>query len=221
MTGVHRFHSVLAHARPSEVSVGSSAYRNYNRLLQGLADRTSHSLKQSCGVFSALSPNNGYLGNLQDARRLLEAHHRGKTISQFTVHTYGSNKRKAWEIACGTDPESVIIAHKTRNFYFNLLNPEDPNYVTIDGHMWNIWSGTKRPLKTRDPLRERIPTIKTEEYQQISDDVKTVAQTTSFYPCQVQAILWTVWRRIHGISSDDQITFWPVDAEIAGEGFQL
>ena len=131
--GQKRFHQVLSLAKPSEVHAGAWAYHNYNFLLQGLANRTNHTLEQACGVFSALSPNNGYLGNLLDARRLLEAHHQGKTINDFKVHTYGSNKGKAWNIACGTPPEEVITAHKTRNFYFNLLRPHDPNYVTIDG----------------------------------------------------------------------------------------
>jgi len=214
----HRFAWVQAQATLAETLDGCEAYRRYNTLLRTMVAETGHSLRTACGVFSALSPNNDYLGNLRDASILLRAQAAGSPITAFRVHTYGSNKRKAWAIAGGVDPADAITAPKTRNFFLNLLDPGNPEPVTIDGHMFNIWNGSKLPLASRDPTR-RVVGMTGKRYQEIADELRKFAAWNGLIPNQAQAILWLTWRRLHGIKTDGQTRFWDLDLERAGLGF--
>lgn len=215
--GIARFKWVLSQAIPHDIQQGTEAFDRYHRLLSMVAQETGHSIAAACGVFSALSPNNGYLGNVRDAARLLRAHQLGRTLDQFTVQTYGNNKRKAWAIAGGADPLAQITADKTRNFYLNLLDPSDPYPVTIDGHIFNIWNGTKKPLKSRDPL-QRIERIAGRLYQEVAHDLRQVANRKKQPANRVQGILWFAWRRMHGVIAP-QAEIWDLDIEKAGLGF--
>ncbi len=88
--------------------------------MAGLANQCGTTTRIASAVFSALSPNNDYHGNLSDAHALLDAKRKSLTIDDFTVHTYGQNKRKAWRIAHGEEPLDLIVANKTRNFFLNI-----------------------------------------------------------------------------------------------------
>lgn len=216
-SGRHRFELIFEYASIEEREQGMLAFSRYNKIVAMLASETGHSLTAACGVFSALSPNNGYLGNVSDASALMRANAAGRPITSFKVHTYNGNKRKAWEIACGAEPTEKIKAKKTLNFYLNILNPAQFRPVTIDGHMFNIWAGTKVPLKSRDP-EKRITRIEGKLYDEIAEDVRTVAVHRRILPNQMQGILWMTWRRLHGVTKP-QDAFWDLDMEKTGLGF--
>lgn len=165
-------------------------------------------------VFSALSPNNDYHGNLRDMRNLLSAASDGRKYHQFTVSTYGNNKMKAWRIVHGADPLELIVASKTRSFYLNINNPLDPQPVTIDGHMVNIWRGKRENLVG---LRGITP----KTYEQVAQAVRDFAREVGLIPNQVQALLWQTWRRIHGIQTSPQTQLWDVEFQKAGLGWHL
>lgn len=179
-----------------------------------------HRLAEHCGttprissaVFAALSPNNDYHGNLRDAFKLLSAKRVGHDLSAFTVSTYGQNKAKAWRIAGGHEPLDLIVANKTRNFFLNVYNPDDPHPVTIDGHLLNAWRGKREGL-----VGLHFPP---KLYQTVAVDVRNLAAKEDMLPCQLQAILWVTWRRIHGILSTQQLEFWDADMLAARLGFQ-
>lgn len=215
--GVARFQWVMDQAIPHDMRLGAGAFERYNQILKMLAASTDHSIEATCGVFSALSPNNAYLGNMRDAASMLRAHRDGRAIDSFKVNTYGANKRKAWAIAAGADPLAEITADKTRNFYLNLLDPNDPHPVTIDGHMFNIWNGSKKPLKSRDPLK-RIERIAGRLYRNVADDLRKVARKRGMIANQVQGVLWITWRRLNNVIVHQEC-LWDLDIEKAGLGF--
>lgn len=193
-----------------EVEAGLNSYAKYNRIVSMLAAKTGHTPRIGAAVFSALSPNNDYHGNLRDAHTLMTAAAQGRNIDDFSVSTYGPNKRKAWRIVHGDDPLELIVAKKTRSFFLNIADPSDPEPVTVDGHMYNIWRGQRENLVG---LRWR-----NKAYDEIADGVRQLASEHRLVPCQLQGILWITWRRIHHIKPSTQLTFWDEDFAAARLG---
>lgn len=193
----------LDRASPFEIEAGLDSYRKYNRIMAALAAKTGHTPRIASAVFAALSPNNDYHGNLRDTHTLLNAARCGANIDDFSVSTYGNNKRKAWRIVHGEDPLELIVAKKTRSFFLNIADPNDPEPVTVDGHMYNVWRCQRENLVG---LRWR-----TKHYDEIAEGVRELAARCRFVPCQLQGILWITWRRIHGIKSTTQLSFWDED----------
>jgi hypothetical protein len=89
-------------------------------------------------------------------------------------------------------------ARKTWNFYMNIYNPHDERFVTIDGHMWNLWRGKRSTLDAA-----RIPGGG--KYEEVAEDFKQVAKAVGVIPCQFQATLWWCYKRVNGIRFDYQI----------------
>jgi hypothetical protein len=193
----------LDRASRFDIEAGLDSFWKYNRIMAALAAKTGFSTRIASAVFAALSPNNDYHGNLRDTHSLLMAAKAGQNLEDFSVSTYGHNKRKAWQIVHGEDPLNLIVAKKTRSFFLNIDNPNDPEPVTIDGHMVNIWRCKRENLVG---LRWR-----NQQYDLIADDVRALARECQFVPCQMQGVLWITWRRIHGIRSTTQLSFWDED----------
>ncbi len=201
---VDNLKKTLEQATEHDTQLGLESFFKYNRIVAMIAAKTGFVTRVAAAVFSALSPNNDYWGNLRDAHTLLAAARDGLDIEAFTVSTYGNNKRKAWQIAHGAEPLDLIVAKKTRSFFLNVYDPTDPHPVTVDGHMVNIW---KRK-------RENLVGLRWDDkknYERIADDVRVLARERGVIPSQMQGILWLTWRRIHGIKTDNQLTFWDED----------
>ena len=204
---------VLGQANVHDWALGKASWFRYNQILRQLGDMHGFRLEAVCGVFSALSPNNDYHGNLRDTATVLAAVKLGLDPDKFKVSTYHSNKRKAYLIAMGEEPLALIVGPKTRNFYLNLIDPRAVSPVTIDGHIYNAWNG-KRMSLTSAATR-----FKNSLYETIADDVQALAQEKDMIPNQIQATLWHCWKRIHNIQYEHQRSLWARDVYICGLGF--
>lgn len=206
---------------PSERAEAMVSYERYRMICETIATRHGYTTEIACGVFAALSPNNEYHGNIRDLETLLVNERQGSSLADFRVATYGNNKRKAWDIAKGTPVGECIRAAKTWNFFNNVLSPSDPDFVTVDGHMYWCWKGVAGTVKgLRGPQRTTTglrgtPSLGPTLYGEIAGDVKGLARALGIIPCQLQAILWITWKRIHRRSYDAQTTFFPRDFEVA------
>jgi len=96
----------------------------------------------------------------------------------------------------------VIKGRKTFNFFMNLLNPCNPNYVTIDGHMVSVWLGRRILLKSKEA------SLTAKKYTLIAEDYKTVARELGILPNQLQAVCWMAWKRKHRILYNPQLSLW-------------
>lgn len=197
------------------------AWRKYQLLTTKIAETHGYAPKIGAAVFAAVSPNNDYYGNLRDTNRLLRAAAQDRGLDSlygldtFKVSTYGNNKRKAWRIAKGADPLVEIVAPKTRSFYLNILNPDDPHPVTIDGHMYNAWRNKRVQLNAADvKFTRRV-------YEQIADDVREMSQRLGLIANVVQGVIWFAWRRRHWIKTTDQVEFWDPEFLASGLGFEM
>lgn len=179
-------------AAPEEVREAVDSYPRYHRLLAKLAARWGTSIEIACGVFSALSPNNDYLGNLRDAATVLQAAAQGIGPDAYSVATYGQNKRKAHDIAMRVKtPADAITAKKTRAFYLNCLHPETGDAVTVDGHMFFCWQGHRGRVTARRKQKpgEGLPVanVSSRLYEEIADGIRLLARIKGVTPCQAQA----------------------------------
>lgn len=199
-------------AAPEEVKDAVDSYPRYHRLLAKLAARWGTSIEIACGVFSALSPNNDYLGNLRDAATVLQAAAQGIGPDAYSVATYGQNKRKAHDIAMRVKtPADAITAKKTRAFYLNCLHPETGDAVTVDGHMFFCWQGHRGRVTARRKQKPGqglpVANVSSRLYEEIADGIRLLARIKGVTPCQAQAVLWQQYRKTHNIQRSRQPEF--------------
>lgn len=202
-------------ANDADWQIARQAWFRYQRIVGGIAARYGFPTHIGAAVFAALSPNNDYLGNIRDVNRLLEAAAAGKGLGDFKVSTYGANKRKAWRIVKGENPLDLIVFPKTRNFYLNIVDPTDPQPVTVDGHIFNAWSGVRRRLNSAEMKGY------TKSYGQVAEDIRQIAVDRGMVSNVAQGGIWYCWKRLHRIKHSDQMEFWGPDFMIAGLGFEL
>lgn len=205
--------AVLDAARLDDWQLGEVSWKRYNNVLKRLARQHGTTVEVAAGVFSALSPNNDYLGNVRDTYTVLQAWRDAKSLDDFKVATYHANKRKAWFIAWGASPLSLLKFPKTRNFYLNLIDPDDPYPVTVDGHIYNAWMGE------RVNLNSAATRFRPGMYNTIASTIRALAEERKKPANVIQATLWHAWKRMHRIRFDNQLHLWSPDLIVAGLGF--
>ena len=206
---------VLDMANDADWQIARQAWFRYHRIVAGIAARHGFSVEIGAAVFSALSPNSDYLGNIRDTNRLLAAAAAGKGLDGFKVSTYGANKVKAWRIVQGEKPLDLIVFPKTRNFFLNVLDPNDPAPVTVDGHIFNAWAGRRIPLNSAAMKGSQ------KRYDEVADAIRQIGAERRIISNVVQGSLWYCWKRLHRIKHSDQMEFWGPDYLAAQLGFEL
>ena len=182
--GKENLERVMDQATRWDIETAEAAWFRYQRIVGQIAWRHGRTMIVGAAVFAALSPNNDYLGNLRDTARLLAAHAQGLTVDDFGVSTYHNNKRKAWRIAQGEQPLDLIVFPKTRSFFLNIVDPANPEPVTVDGHIFNAWTGERIPLvSAAQKLRHGL-------YDTVADDIRQIGAERRMIPNVVQGIIW-------------------------------
>lgn len=185
--------TVLDLATPEEIAAGKSWYDDAHQFAQTLSIDADLPLEKVCGVISALSPATDWERNKMDARNLILGAPEG-----YKFCTYGLNVKKAQAILAHPDNDVqgyFSNAYKTFNFYHNILNPNNPEYVTIDRHALSVALGKTREDKT----------INKGEYKLLATLYNKAAKKTKLLPAQIQAITWVVWRNRKGLKSKFKI----------------
>jgi hypothetical protein len=212
--GKENLERVMDQANRWDIETAEKAWFRYQKIVSQIAFTHGRSMVVGAAVFAALSPNNDYLGNLRDTARLLAAYRQGLTVDDFGVSTYHNNKRKAWRIAQGENPLDLIVFPKTRSFFLNIVDPSNPDPVTVDGHIFNAWTGVRIPLvSAAQKLRHGL-------YDTVAEDIRQIGAERRMIPNVVQGIVWYAWKRLHRIKHSDQLEFWPMDYVVAGLGFE-
>ena len=185
---------------------GMSCYGKYRDKIFSL--NTDTDIRRLCAVFSLLSPNNDYAGNLYSTMVVLRGHENRITVDRLKgLTTYRACAHRAYRVLDGEPILDVFgpQALKTYNFYCNLYDPQDREHVTIDGHMINLWRGEVLPLKTV-AAKHRSPKL----YLAIAQDFKDLSRALDILPCQLQGTLWWSWKRINRIRFESQMEL-PLD----------
>lgn len=189
---------VFNRADSVDLHSGLTSYHRYHILLRRFAEYYGVDFNAMVAVFVATSPNNDYLNNLRSAVGLVHAFANGIPFDSVTVSTYRACARRAWRVLHGEQFLDFTKGEKTRNFYLNIVNPDDPLPVTIDGHMISVWLG--RYLTMKQAVASRV------KYNEIAEGVRVVAAERNLKANQVQGVCWFTWKRIHKpIQHDGQL----------------
>lgn len=191
--------AVYRQATPNEKRDGVVWYAEALASCMNISNDTSVPLHIVVGVCAALSPNNKWDRNVQNARDLIVAFINGDYIDSVKVSTYHAMKRKAWGILEDMPDHDGVIAllngQKIVSFYRNIMGDDT---CTIDGHARNIYYGERVGL-TNDKSN-----VGKREYAEIQSAYvkagkKVRLNGRSLKAFEMQAITWVAWRRIHNI----------------------
>jgi len=186
---------------------GVNAYRIYHRVIKNFALSYAAKFEPTLAAFCALSPQNDYYGNLRSLASVLHAVQHSLPLEGVTVSTYKHCRDRAYAYLTGkADFLSTVKGLKIRAFYANILDPEDPKPVTIDGHMVCAWRGINVPMQSAS--------VKPAEYDEIAQGVRDLAEEINLLPNQVQAIIWLTRKRLQRIKYDPQLNLFGDGIEI-------
>ena len=129
------------------------------------------------GIIAALSPRKQWDVNVASAQKFIN--------TGATVHT-GTQMAKAQQILAGQHPLDVLKGMKERSFFQNIINPDDPEPVTIDRHAHDIrarqvFGEADRGLEEVGRYRAHVGMYRTAA-EHLGVDV----------PSRLQAALWAV-----------------------------
>ena len=187
---------VFAQGTKAERQKGLLYYATQRDRVQKLGIKHGFTLEASAGAFAALSPNKRENDTYSDLA-ICMAHVRSELMGKPRVCAYPRNREKALLILKGTDPQKVLKGSKVLSFYFNTVDPSDPSWVTVDGHLVSAWVGI--------PLRMKNARISRREYARIREDVIAAARSVDVVPCQFHSVIWVVRRRLN--KHPDQFVF--------------
>lgn len=167
-------------------------YYDANNFAKAVAKQHQISLIKVCGVISALSPSNEWNNNKIEAQRMIEIYLKDGdfTSEAFTItkfRTYGNNVAKAIQILDLDDSNFMLkeqvsdilfgkAGYKTRNFFHNILDPENEYKVTIDRHMLTYLG--EKSVKSGA------------HYAKMEKRICEAAKQIGLVPSSLQAILW-------------------------------
>lgn len=201
-SGERHLEAAFALADPIDCREALVSYQRYHDLMLMLAEHFDVPLRRVVAAFVALSPNNDYIGNLRSLTTLLHWEEKGQSIETIQCSTYRHCLERAYSYVIGTDDfEKSAKGPKIRNFYFNILDPSSPKYVTIDGHISGIWSSFG---KVRQPTMKQAIVKSKSEYNVIAHSMKKLAFKHFLLPNQFQATLWFTRKRLLRIKYNPQ-----------------
>ena len=185
-----------------EIKAGLAWYSDaHNQALQ-ISEALNVPLTTVVGVIAALSPNNKWERNLSNAYQLIAAYLDGETVESVKVSTYHTMKAKAWSILADQLDETDDIltrlnGQKIKSFYECIIGV--PHGICIDGHALNIWRNERHGLTSdKTNIGKRLYADIQADYLEAGNAVTYQGRNLTAY--EMQAITWTVWRRIWGIS---------------------
>ena len=191
---------MLQLASVSDIAEGKEWYdRAYRLAVQFIYAYQPLTLGQAIGVIAALSPNNKWSRNCQDAEHMIKLWHSGIDPRTAKVCTYSSNKNKAALILESPDSEaieSILSGRKVVAFYRSISGYKDS--VCIDGHAYAVWIGERITTTTTPSIGKALYEAISRSYCLVSD--RSVELCGHYLtPAQVQAVTWVTYRRIHNV----------------------
>lgn len=181
---------------------GSIAYIRYSTLMLEIANHYNADYLDVTAAFVAMSPNSDYMGNLRSLITMLNCVRDGQSLDKIKVSTFRHARNRAYKYLIGAENFwTTTKGPKIRNFFKNITEPGNADYVTIDGHIVAAWKGKNLTMKQA--------IIKPTLYRIIADDVKEFAQELRILPNQLQATLWFARKRLYAIKVPHADLFLP------------
>jgi len=190
-------HRILDTLTPEQEHAGDTWYQEGHEharklgLLSGAEHAPAHEI--GAGLLAVTSPANEW------DRNLIVSHQLAKSGAISKGHWYrGSveHQNKARNILGGADPRASIVvpgstALKTPNFFENLADPSNPNFVTIDRHAHDALTGHVLTGDTRD-----LSSLS--GYNSLAHVYNRVAKERELLPNVAQARSWVGYKQLKG-----------------------
>jgi len=191
---------MLQLASVADIAEGREWYdRAYRLAVQFIHAYQPLTLGQAIGVIAALSPNNKWQRNCQDAERMIKLWHNGQDSRLAKVCTYNKNKDKAARILESLDSEaieSILSGRKVVAFYRSISGFTDS--VCVDGHAYAVFIGERIPTTKTPAISARLYETITRSYCLVADrSVELCGHKLT--PAQVQAVTWVTYRRLSNV----------------------
>ena len=188
-------------ATTAEVVAGERWYSESYVVASRIAKLHDLSTVRVAAVIAALSPNNRWERNIEDAENVITAfvHGNDQDVLEVKCCTYNVNKLKALAILKSEsfDYEAILKGPKTIEF-FHCISDNNCDDVCIDGHAYSIWYGSRLTMKEvpniGKKLRERIK----QDYKEATDFINAEL-CVDYLTSQIQAITWVCHRRIYDV----------------------
>ena len=192
---------MLQLATAADIQQGKDWYQRAYDLAVKLMHTYDLTLGRCVGVIAALSPNNKWERNCNDAEAMIKAWAHGADPTSVKVCTFNKNKEKAAAIInlpedfTTEDIETILSGRKVVAFYRCIMGFKDT--VCVDGHAYAIWLGERVPTT-------KTPSISATLYETITRAYVNTASVSfdlvgeCLTPAQVQAVTWVTYRRLLG-----------------------
>ena len=173
----------LQHANGGQVKAGKAWYSKAQEYCQETADFFQLDPYKVAGVLSALSPNNKWERNKQDAFNVCKAHLEGGSMDSVKCCTYNANKRKAFAIL----KDQVSIGEKSPKTHAFAMNVGllSPDHITAD--KWHIRACLVRP---EQGVTETAESCTSAQYRRIEAVTVKLAHSHELKGYEAQAIIW-------------------------------
>ncbi|MCB0751853.1 MAG: hypothetical protein KDC52_10295, partial [Ignavibacteriae bacterium] len=155
-----------------------------------------------CTIVSILSPLTYWDRNIDLAEKSINQWINGEKVK---VHIFKKNDRKVEKVlnfpSFIFDIDSFMnknTGRKTYNFTYNLSQPTNPDYVTIDSFIISLACGLSEYSFSAK--------INNKGYDVIKKQLTILAEKYDIVPCEMQAILWSVSHRDNNSSYQDLIS---------------
>ena len=184
----------------AENNEGMIWYNEANTYARELALRFNISVSQVVGIIAAFSPKAGWLENKRYVVTFL-LHPNSVLRSKVTI-----DKAK---VILTLNNESAIYealsiankAYKTKAFFNNMLNPDIHTNVTIDRH---AIAACIQKTDNVFSLDENITAnLTSAQYKFFETAYTEAAKQSNILPQQMQAIIWTVYRRLRDLKAHE------------------
>ncbi len=190
---------MLQLASEADIFEGINWYqRAYDLAVRFIHAYDGLTMGQAVGVIAALSPNNKWERNCNDAETMIKTWHTQGDYNSVKVCTFGKNKQKAIEILNleSVDTEaiaSILNGQKVVAFYRSIMG--DKNAVCVDGHAYAIFIGERIPTTKTPSITPKLFETIQRAYQLVSKRSVDLCGV-ELSPTQVQAVTWVTYRRL-------------------------
>lgn len=182
-------------ASPEEIRSGLAWYDSAHSHACELSSLYSIPMRAASEIIAALSPNVRWERNVADAYTLCEVLAAEGDLESIRINTYSANRAKAGAIfraaVAGLPYAGILSGPKVTRFARTIETPWESNGITVDGHAFSVASGKR--FTTKDVVIGAV------NYRTCERAYLTVGAELGIAGHQVQAITWTVWKRLHNI----------------------
>jgi hypothetical protein len=194
---------MLAMATQADIAEGLAWYQEAGSFAERLGKSYGITTDQAAGVLAAISPKMGWRQNCIVGEAMIDAYKAGLDAMAVPGPGLPAMRRKAVAIlrldadeATPAAIASILSGPKITAFYRNITGSTDD--VTVDGHAYAVWKGERITTTETPSIGKALRASISRAYRLVADRSEAICGE-ALTPCQVQAVTWVTYRRIHGV----------------------